>query len=494
MPAETFQPAMRSPRRPLPSRVRRRALRLTTLAWVFGSVWATVIAGAPLTEFARGLGLSNFGFGVLSGIPFVATLISLPAVLLTERSGKRKLIFLISLYAQRLMWIPIALVPIWMIGHGRAMSSGVSGTFLALMFLMYAVGNVGGPAWTSWMADIVPDRSRGKYFSVRRQIGILSGIPAALLSGWLMDRSLHNGLGHAQLMSLCSIIFLWSTAFGVADIHCFHYVADVPKAPRRVKLLSAFSRPLKDRQFLWFGGFVATLVFAVSFMGQFVTLFLEEQVHASNIGTQMITLVAPMVAQLAVFSVWGVAADRMGKKPVLALAALGMVPVGLGWMAMTEHRIWLGYLLSALGGMLWAGVEIANLNLVLELSCGDDGQEPDSSFIAVNSVIINVAGFLGGMASGWIAQALAHMHWQPITGIKAFTFYDVLFALSAVMRLLAVLVFLPHLKEPKARPAREALRFMSANIYNNLFNAILQPLRMARIAAVGRAQGAKRPS
>jgi len=194
-----------------------------------------------------------------------------------------------------------------------------------------------------------------------------------------------------------------------------------------------------------------------------------------------------------VFSVWGAAADRMGKKPLLALAALGLVPVGLGWIAMTEHRIWLGYLLSALGGMLWAGVEIANLNLVLELSSGDDAQEPDSSFIAVNSVIINVAGFLGGMVSGWIAQGLAHMHWQPIAGIKAFTFYDVLFALSGILRLLAVLVFLPQLKEPKARPAHEALRFMSANIYNNLFNAILQPLRMARIAADGKAENEKTP-
>ena len=112
----------------------------------------------------------------------------------------------------------------------------------------------------------------------------------------------------------------------MADIHCFHYVADVHKPPRQVKLLGAFSRPFRNRQFLWFGGFVATLTFAVSFMGQFVTLFLVEQVHASNIGTQMITLVAPMVAQLAVFSIWGMAADRMGKKPVLALAAWGWCP------------------------------------------------------------------------------------------------------------------------------------------------------------------------
>jgi hypothetical protein len=39
-----------------------------------------------------------------------------------------------------------------------------------------------------------------------------------------------------------------------------------------------------------------------------------------------------------------------------------------------------------------------------------------------------------------------------------------------VLRLAAVLVFFPHIKEPKARPTREALRFMESNIYNNLFS------------------------
>jgi len=44
-----------------------------------------------------------------------------------------------------------------------------------------------------------------------------------------------------------------------------------------------------------------------------------------------------------------------------------------------------------------------------------------------------------------------------------------------------VVVFLPHIHEPEARPTREALRFMGASIYNNLFGAMLQPLRLLRL-------------
>src|SRR5207248_5763277 len=159
------------------------------------------------------------------------------------------------------------------------------------------------------------------------------------------------------------IIFLCAAVFGLADIHAFQYVADVRKAPRcGGGLLKAFGEPLRNRQFLWFAGFVATLTFAVSFMGQFLTLYLIEQVKVNNMGTQVMLLVAPMLAQLLVLPVWGKAADRMGKKPLLVLASLGMVPLGLGWCLLSPENKWLGYVLSAAGAALWTGVEIANFN------------------------------------------------------------------------------------------------------------------------------------
>jgi hypothetical protein len=66
-------------------------------------------------------------------------------------------------------------------------------------------------------------------------------------------------------------------------------------------------------------------------------------------------------------------------------------------------------------------------------------------------------------------------------GLGTITFYEILFLISGVLRLLAAVIFLPHLHEPAARPTHEALRFMTANIYNNLFNAVLLPLRMMGI-------------
>src|SRR5215213_5948802 len=144
-----------------PARGRRspyRAMSLVTLAWIFGSVWMTATSGAPLTQFARSLGASNFQFGLLAALPFIASLLSLPASVLIDRTGQRKRIFLWGLYAQRLLWIPIALLPLWMIQRSgpAAVPAGLVMS-LWLIFFMHSVSAIGSPAWVSWMADLVPE-------------------------------------------------------------------------------------------------------------------------------------------------------------------------------------------------------------------------------------------------------------------------------------------------------------------------------------------------
>ena len=76
----------------------------------------------------------------------------------------------------------------------------------------------------------------------------------------------------------------------------------------------------------------------------------------------------------------GKAVDRMGKKPLMTIASLGLVPVGLAWCFVTRDHAWLGALLAALGAILWLGVEIANFNFVLEMT-GDSRAAGGVGFI-----------------------------------------------------------------------------------------------------------------
>ncbi len=464
----------------------RRAMSLVTIAWLFGAVWMHAIAGSPLTIFATRLGCSNFEFGLLAAMPFVAALLSLPASVLIDRSGRRNTIFFLGLYPNRLLWFPMALAPIWVITHyGWNYAPVAIFVFLALTFLLQAGQGIGGPAWVSWMADVVPDRVRGRYFARRRQIGILTAIPAALIAGWAVDRYAGPSTAPLDALWACAVIFMIAATFGLVDIAVFHFVPHARRPKPRTPLLRMLLHPLKNRRFLWFSAGTATLWFAVAGQGQFVNKYLVDELHLKGVQVQMMVLVGPLLAQLVVLPIWGKTIDRYGKKPAMLISILGLVPIGCGWVFMREGSAWLGYLLGTLGAALWTGVEVANFNLVIELSGTDSDPKSEggggTAYVAINAVIVNIAGCLGGLFYGTIAEALSDMtHYNTgLAWLAPMSFYHVIFSVSAVLRLAAVLPML-RVHEPEAEPTLDALRFMAGNLYNNVAGAVMLPIRLFR--------------
>lgn len=457
------------------------------MAWFFGAIWLYATAGTPITNFARSLNASPFQFGVLAAMPFLASFLSLPGTLLIEATGKRKLIFLGFMYVQRLLWIPLGFLPLWIMKRDPAGQPLAIAMFLILLFATYAANAIGGPGWIGWMADIIPPRVRGSYFSRRRQWGLAFGIPAAWISGLVLDR--YGLIGDPMtMMTWCAVIFCVAGVIGVLDILTFQWVPDIPTQPKSGSdLLSSWGEPLRNKNYLHFAGYVGTLVFAVGPIGQFITLYIVTQLGVGGNGengginqiTQMMLIVAPAIAQLLTLHIWGRAADRLGKRPIMIMAAIGLAPVGVGWAFVTADNIWLGYVLSALGGVLWSGIDIANFNMVIEFSgsAAKSGARGSTAYVAVNSLIINVAGCIGGFAWGAIAEWLKDVN-LLVPGFGRLTYFHVLFILSGVLRVLAVAVFLPKLHEPDASPTMDAVRYVTSNIYNNVHSAIMQPLRL----------------
>src|SRR6185312_12010258 len=66
------------------SRPLRSVLRYVTCAWMFGSVWQMAVTSEPVTLFAQKLGASNFQFGLLTALPFIASLMSVAGSVLVE--------------------------------------------------------------------------------------------------------------------------------------------------------------------------------------------------------------------------------------------------------------------------------------------------------------------------------------------------------------------------------------------------------------------------
>lgn len=146
--------------------VRRRALRQSlhrvTVAWMFGVTWMSCTSGDQVRAFARMLGFNDFAFGVLGALPFLATLGQLQAALVIERTGLRKVTFILWGTIHRLLWLAVAAVPLVLRpGLGAIL------VMLGVLSISHFLGTMATPGWLTWMSDLIPRRIRGRYFARR---------------------------------------------------------------------------------------------------------------------------------------------------------------------------------------------------------------------------------------------------------------------------------------------------------------------------------------
>ncbi len=120
-----------------------------------------------VNPFAMALGATNTQVGILSSLTNLgAALALLPGARLDERLRSRKLLVVLTGGGgARLLLIAIALLPLLFPPPAAVYA------FIALIALRAFIGQLGYPAWSALVADLVPTSIRGRYFS-SRNIGL----------------------------------------------------------------------------------------------------------------------------------------------------------------------------------------------------------------------------------------------------------------------------------------------------------------------------------
>ena len=435
------------------------------VAWIFGAAWLYLTTGAVFTRFAKLLHMPAFGYGLLAAVPFAGALMQLPVSYFITRYGHRKSIFITVGAFHRLMWLPIAAIP-WVVPVGWQWQG-----LLVFFALMWVAGQMPTPIWVSWMADLVPSRIRGRYFTRRGQLGQLIGVIVTLLMGYALD--------HAPTTALLQVVCLAlgaSGLFGVVDFLFFIKVPDKQRVKPNpdVGIWEMLRVPLRDRNFLRFLGFTTTLTFGIGYVAQFVWLYVFDVAGLSNTQANAMLVVMPLVILMLSGPMWGRLLDRFGRKPVILIAGLLVAPGTLGWIFIThEHWFW-GYLFLVLATAAWPGLESGTFNIQLNLSDAADGRASGSTYVAINSAACAVAGILSGLFGGTVAQALGDWH-TTIWG-HVLTYHHVLFIISSLLRV-ASLGWLLGFEDHRAATTRTALRYLGTNLYSNLQQAVFIPGR-----------------
>lgn len=450
----------------------RDALRRVVVAWLFGAAWMYMVSGAIFTRYAKLLHVSNFGFGILATIPFLGALVQLPASLILERYGHRRQILLWSATLHRLLWLVIAALP-WLFPPLWQWPA-----LLIVMFLSTVLANIASPAWLAWMAELIPGRLRGRYFSRRTQFGQAVGLVLSFLTGLVLDWPRPDE--QILLRNVISIMLAVASICGVADILCFLKVPDPVRMVRRPALTwrGLIRGPLMDKNFRRFLGYSFSMTFATGFMGQFVWLYLFDEVGMSNSHANLLLVSIPLLVGMATYPFWGKIVDRFGSKAALIAAGFLVVNGASVWIFVTRDSWIPAYLFSLVATAAWAGMDIGGFNLLLRMTEGEGRRRSsNTAVIAINSVVVAIAGTLSGLFGGGIAEWLGN-EWRTTIYGWPLTYHGVLFLVSTVLRL-GALGWLFSLKETRGKLAtREAIRYMATNVYSNLLQATFFPVRV----------------
>ncbi len=455
----------------------RQDLQRVMWAWFFGALWVYVISGALLVEFSRELGMPDWGFGLLASLPFLGTLLQIPGSYVIERWGHRKSLFLVSTTISRMFWVLAAGIPILV---GGPITESWPWLLLAVG-LSWGFCHLAAPAWTSWMADLIPRRLRGRFFGQRARLGQIVGLVTTLAISGLLDlasRADDAGDSGSFMLRLTSAVLALAGLLGVLDILLFRKVRDAQAAKPRLRIhwREAFRTPLHNPAFRWYLAYNFTLTLAIGFMGQYIWLFVLGPMNLSYTVAHLVLVIVPTITLVLTYSVWGAIVDRVGKKSVLVVAGAVVTIGSLGWIFIGPQGHWWWYLLVLGVTACWPGVEIANLNMLLDFSSSKHrGAGP--AYVALNGVAASLGGVLSGLiAAGFAKWAHDVNLFLPLVNVTL-TYHGLLFIFSTAGRLAALLISL-RLVEPAATGTRETIHFITVSFYSNFVQAVLLPTRI----------------
>ncbi len=381
-----------------------------------------------LAPFAIAINASNSLVAMLSSITgLLSPLSQIYGSKLIEKNSRKKII-LRAVLLQSLMWIPIIAVAIL---FGLGIVTNILPLALLLFFSFHVIfANVGHPAWFSWMGDIVGEKYRGRWFSKRNLLTGIVGVVLAISSAFMLDyfkRQDWTILGFIILFFLAMVCRLisWKSfkkqyepKLKLEKGHYFSFWEFFIKLPK-----TNFGR---------FTIFRGLLAFAISISAPLITVYLLRYLNFSYT-TYMLIIISGTFFSLVFLEIWGKIADKYGNYKVIVLTTLIIPIVPLLWI-LSPSPIYLIFVPSMIGGVVWAGFILAAGNFIY------DNVEPQKRGLVISyyNMVIGKGIFLGAGLGALLIKFVTISILEPLF---------LIFIISSIVRMLVVYVFLPKVKE-----------------------------------------------
>lgn len=373
-----------------------------------------------VNPFAVALGGTNIQIGVLNSIiHFIPALMQLKAADITEYFGSRKKIIVISVLLQASMLIPIAFIPFFP-KHFRIIA------LICFCTFYMSFESLATPAWGSLMANLVPKKRLGRYFSRRSRIVSLVTLVTTFLAGFLLDVFNNPSLTGFTIIFLLAMVSRY--------ISCY-FLSRMYEPPLEIKREHYFSFVdfLKRLNIGNFGKYVifqSSFNLSVHIASPFFAVYMLRNLGFSYLTYTIVITVVPLAAILSM-SYWGRYADTAGNRKVLTLCSFIISSLPAWWLI--SHDVFFLIGIQALSGFFWGGFNLCSSNFIYESAIPEKRTRCISYFNTINGFAICLGNLLGGFLA---------VHLPPVFGHRLLA----VFAISAFLRCLAAFVLLRRVK------------------------------------------------
>lgn len=421
----------------------RSTLKASTLDGIFATIFESATTGVLLSNFLLQLGASSVEIGIFSAIPMVVNLLQPLGAYIADRTTSRHWYNLFVFGASRLLWLVLAVAIVW--GSQHADPHLLLQWTLVTVVAASVLAAFANSSWFSWMAAVVPQRLRGRYFGFRNSavslINLL-GVPLMGLGVSTWDSGAILGYGIVLFVGVLAGMISLGCQFFMVDVNPQLYKKDALNdrlTEKKAKQITDFvPSVLKDSNFLMFILYFSVWTFAVNLSAPFFNIYLLKDL---SLDVSLVTIYTSLSsgANLLLLMFWGKLADRWGNRPLLIAVGLVVAVTPLLWLGTGNYPfalwVWLP-LLHLLGGTTLGAIALCSNNIQMEIA----SIEQPSTYFAIAAAVSGVAGALGSTGGGFLAEL-------PGMSLGA------VFALSAGVRLIALLP-LVLVREPRSQSLR----------------------------------------
>lgn len=367
--------------------------------------WFGVLSGSAinfLNVYAARLGATGFQIGLLAAVPAVVNLIfAIPAGRWLERRPVDKAVFWTSVFYRLgfALWVPLP----WLFGD--------QGQVWALIFIALLMGiplTALAVGFNALFAAAVPNDWRAYVAGIRNIVLSVAFVLTSVISGYLLNH-LPFPLGYQVVFAIGFI------GAAMSSLHIYFIrplpadASAVPSAPTPapIKAASSASRSWRGnlrldiwrthyrRHLLVLFGFHLSQFLAIPLFSLYMVRVLRLTDNQIGVGTGIFYLTVLLVSTQLPRIV-----RRMGHKGVTGWGVIGMAAYPIIMALSTQ--VWEYYLLSVLGGFVWAMVSGAYANYLLEHTPADDRP----AHLAWYNLVLNAAVLIGSLAGPLLGASI----------------------------------------------------------------------------------------